>query len=154
MVRVSAQGMRLYSQPTQARNPVCTGSPLSYHSVCNCERKDICSQKTPSLPISPYIHMYKLQSTIHQKQPTSFAVVETGLLNLYSPSTGNAVAKICLLHLTNPVEGLQNLDKPVLTTTKLVEDLQVFSNTVLTTAKLVESLQKIVMAVVTASSII
>ena len=38
--------------------------------------------------------------TIHYKQPTDFVVVETGLLNLYSPSTGDAVVKTCLLNLT------------------------------------------------------
>ena len=38
-MRVSAQAKCLYSQPTQARNPVRRGSPLNYHSVFNCERK-------------------------------------------------------------------------------------------------------------------
>ena len=53
---VSAQAMYLYSQPTQARNPVCRGPPLSYHSVVNCE-KDSCSQRPRLFPSSRIIFM-------------------------------------------------------------------------------------------------
>ena len=35
IVKVSAQAMYLYSQPTQARNPVHRGPPLSYPSGCS-----------------------------------------------------------------------------------------------------------------------
>ena len=62
-MRVSAQAMCLYSQPTQARNPVRRGSPLNYHSVFNCERKDSRSQ------IYTYIHVYKVQSPYPNTAP-------------------------------------------------------------------------------------
>ena len=56
-MKVSAQAMYLYSQPTQACNPICRGPPLSYPSVFNCE-KDSCSQR-PHLFPSPRIYVFK-----------------------------------------------------------------------------------------------
>ena len=56
VVRVSAQAMCLYSQPTQARNPVRSGSSPSYHSESNYERKDSCSQRPRLLHLHIYTH--------------------------------------------------------------------------------------------------
>ena len=42
---------------------------LGYHSVFNYERKDSRSQKTPSLPISTYIHVYEIQSPYPNTAP-------------------------------------------------------------------------------------
>ena len=54
IVKVSARAMYLYSQPTQTRNPIRRGPPLSYHSVFNYE-KDSCSQR-PRLFQSSHIY--------------------------------------------------------------------------------------------------
>ena len=60
---VSAQAMCLYSQPTQARNPVRRGSPPSYHSVSNHKRKDSCSQRPRLLNLHIYRYMLALTLT-------------------------------------------------------------------------------------------
>ena len=46
---VSTQATCLYSQLSRDRNPICSGSLPSYHSVISCKKNDSCSQKTLSV---------------------------------------------------------------------------------------------------------
>ena len=72
-MRVSAQAMCLYSQPTQASNFICRVSPPSYHSD---ERKDSCSQQTLSFTISTHLHVSKALA-LTQPQTPDLACKET-----------------------------------------------------------------------------
>ena len=85
-MRVSAQAKRLYSQPTQAHNPVRRGSPLNYHSVFNCERKDSCSQKHPV-----FIHLHTCNITVSEPHSSNSSVNElhTRSITVSEPHSSN-----------------------------------------------------------------
>ena len=76
---VDSEAMCLYSQPSQARNPIRRGSP-SYHSVFNCERNSqLRYECEPHSHLSYYIMVVKLIRILNYE-----CVLGYGLYTLYT----------------------------------------------------------------------